>query len=208
MNVKDLFVNVLLWIWQNPIPTLVVVIGAWIVIPLLRRAEKRAQGGPAQVLIFVIKWLIFVPLEIAGIFVTIWLITGLGNGLWNYSVDRLNSIEEPKLLGTPVPKEDNIVIQLFPESGENAGGGAPNSNSTPVPGSINEICTVSDKTGATTRSGPSLDYPKIGSIPEGTELEILDWENSNCVDGFCRRAKVKYQKEDVWVHEAALSCSP
>lgn len=103
------------------------------------------------------------------------------------------------------PPEDAITPDN--SGGGNSGGGSDNGGGggqSWVPGTY----TIQHESGsATLRDGPSQDAEKLGEIPNGTQVTVTEFCDSNCVEGVCFRAHVAAVGDFPagWVHACTLS---
>lgn len=168
VNFVDVVVSIALWAYHNPWPILMGLLGFWI----LRWAygsSRTLVEGTGPVLAFLVKGVTWVMtgLTVASVFVAIWVLGWLGDSIWSHSMKQMSRMESnPILPGTPFPTPDATQpAQPPPED---------------FPLGLWEIqLPVSEGTTCTLRDGSNQGAPSLGEIPNGTQVRVTSWVESN-----------------------------
>ncbi|OGG12196.1 hypothetical protein A2781_04735 [Candidatus Gottesmanbacteria bacterium RIFCSPHIGHO2_01_FULL_42_27] len=193
MKLFELLTHLFEWLLDHPITALIIFVGIVVTVVLIVISVKWARGGPRSLVIFAVSILFF------GVFflclvVSIIFSSWVGTYLANLVITRYGqTIEDAENI---LP--DGIQSAPTPGSGGNDGGGQ-----SWLPGPY----VIDHASGSSTlREGSSAETQSLGEIPNGTSVEVIEFQDSNCLDEVCFRAHIKAQGNfpEGWVHASTL----
>jgi len=157
------------WINTHPVHIISMIITGIVVVFLWRWARSTALGGPRGLAVGALTVVLFlIAFAVSEYAVTIFPTESVG--FTNAIVHGVNEMPDPVLFGTPVPSQEAPNDQ--PPATQPPTGDFPKGlwliNMPPGEG---VTCTL--------RDGPNKESTEIGQIPNGTQVRVTNWVNSN-----------------------------